>query len=105
VLKTAANSAGYVAAMTDRIAVGRQAVRKVFTPQTLPPCDNLSVTGGQGGRVLAACATAGPAFAATVSLLNVISNVPAVMLRPAASKRFAGPLFVLVSAPATNYLK
>jgi hypothetical protein len=46
-----------------------------------------------------------PAFAATVSLFNVVSHMPAVMLRPAASKRFAGPMFVLVSAPATNHLK
>jgi len=58
-LRTAANSAGYVAAMTDRIAVARQAGRKVFTLQTLPPFDHRSVTDGQAGRVLAACATAG----------------------------------------------
>jgi hypothetical protein len=62
------------------------------------------MTGGQGGRVPAACATAGPAFAAAVSLLKVVSNVPAVMLRPAASERFPGPMLNLVSTLATTHL-
>jgi Na+/H+ antiporter NhaD/arsenite permease-like protein len=46
---------------------------------------------------------AGPLFAATLVLSNVVSNVPAVMLLlPAATEPFAGPMLALVSTLAGN---
>lgn len=48
---------------------------------------------------------AGPLFAATLILSNVVSNVPAVMLLlPVATRDFAGPLLALVSTLAGNLL-
>jgi Na+/H+ antiporter NhaD/arsenite permease-like protein len=45
----------------------------------------------------------GPLFAATLVLSNVVSNVPAVMLLlPAATEPFAGPMLALVSTLAGN---
>lgn len=47
----------------------------------------------------------GPLFAATLLLSNVVSNVPAVMLLlPAATEPFAGPMLALVSTLAGNLL-
>ncbi len=47
----------------------------------------------------------GPLFAAALVLSNVVSNVPAVMLLlPAATEPFAGPLLALVSTLAGNLL-
>ncbi|MGE5336853.1 MAG: anion transporter [Gemmatimonadota bacterium] len=47
----------------------------------------------------------GPLFAATLALSNVVSNVPAVMLLlPAATKPFSGPMLALVSTLAGNLL-
>jgi len=44
-----------------------------------------------------------PLFAATLVLSNVVSNVPAVMLLlPAATQQFAGPMLALVSTLAGN---
>jgi Na+/H+ antiporter NhaD/arsenite permease-like protein len=46
---------------------------------------------------------AGPLFVATLVLSNVVSNVPAVMLLlPAATEPFAGPMLALVSTLAGN---
>jgi len=48
---------------------------------------------------------AGPLFVATLLLSNVVSNVPAVMLLlPAASEPFSGPMLALVSTLAGNLL-
>jgi len=48
-------------------------------------------------------AEAGPLFVATLVLSNVVSNVPAVMLLlPAATEPFAGPMLALVSTLAGN---
>jgi Na+/H+ antiporter NhaD/arsenite permease-like protein len=69
----------------------------------------------QTGRVGAALETlaqagvalseSGPLFVATLLLSNVVSNVPAVMLLlPAASETFSGPLLALVSTLAGNLL-
>jgi Na+/H+ antiporter NhaD/arsenite permease-like protein len=45
----------------------------------------------------------GPLFVATLVLSNVVSNVPAVMLLlPAATKPFSGPMLALVSTLAGN---
>jgi Na+/H+ antiporter NhaD/arsenite permease-like protein len=50
-----------------------------------------------------ALAEAGPLFAATFVLSNVVSNVPAVMLLlPAATEPFSGPMLALVSTLAGN---
>lgn len=47
----------------------------------------------------------GPLFVATLVLSNVVSNVPAVMLLlPAATEAFSGPLLALVSTLAGNLL-
>jgi Na+/H+ antiporter NhaD/arsenite permease-like protein len=47
----------------------------------------------------------GPLFVATLLLSNVVSNVPAVMLLlPAASEAFSGPMLALVSTLAGNLL-
>jgi len=47
----------------------------------------------------------GPLFVATLALSNVVSNVPAVMLLlPAATEPFAGPMLALVSTLAGNLL-
>ena len=47
----------------------------------------------------------GPLFVATLLLSNVVSNVPAVMLLlPAATEPFSGPLLALVSTLAGNLL-
>jgi len=47
----------------------------------------------------------GPLFVATLLLSNVVSNVPAVMLLlPAASETFSGPMLALVSTLAGNLL-
>ena len=47
----------------------------------------------------------GPLFAATLVLSNVVSNVPAVMLLlPAATEPYAGPMLALVSTLAGNFL-
>jgi len=52
-----------------------------------------------------ALAEPGPLFAATLVLSNVVSNVPAVMLLlPAATEPFSGPLLALVSTLAGNLL-
>ena len=48
---------------------------------------------------------AGAGFAATVPQLNVMSDTPAVMLRPAVSKRIPGLMLTPVSTLAANYLK
>jgi Na+/H+ antiporter NhaD/arsenite permease-like protein len=46
----------------------------------------------------------GPLFVATLVLSNVVSNVPAVMLLlPAASEPFSGPMLALVSTLAGNF--
>ena len=46
-----------------------------------------------------------PLFAATFLLSNVVSNVPAVMLLlPAATEPFSGPMLALVSTLAGNLL-
>jgi Na+/H+ antiporter NhaD/arsenite permease-like protein len=46
-----------------------------------------------------------PLFAATLVLSNIVSNVPAVMLLlPAATEPFAGPMLALVSTLAGNLL-
>jgi Na+/H+ antiporter NhaD/arsenite permease-like protein len=48
---------------------------------------------------------AGPLFAATLVLSNIVSNVPAVMLLlPAATEPFSGPMLALVSTLAGNLL-
>jgi Na+/H+ antiporter NhaD/arsenite permease-like protein len=50
-------------------------------------------------------ADAGPLFAATLVLSNIVSNVPAVMLLlPAATEPFSGPVLALVSTLAGNLL-
>jgi Na+/H+ antiporter NhaD/arsenite permease-like protein len=50
-----------------------------------------------------ALAEAGPLFAATFVLSNIVSNVPAVMLLlPAATEPFSGPMLALVSTLAGN---
>ena len=67
---------------------------------------------GLAERALLAFAEAGmplaapaPLFAATFVLSNVVSNVPAVMLLlPAATEPFAGPMLALVSTLAGNLL-
>jgi Na+/H+ antiporter NhaD/arsenite permease-like protein len=47
----------------------------------------------------------GPLFVATLVLSNVVSNVPAVMLLlPAATEPFSGPMLALVSTLAGNLL-
>jgi len=47
----------------------------------------------------------GPLFVATLVLSNLVSNVPAVMLLlPAATEPFSGPLLALVSTLAGNFL-
>ena len=47
----------------------------------------------------------GPLFAATLVLSNMVSNVPAVMLLlPAATEPYAGPMLALVSTLAGNFL-
>ena len=47
----------------------------------------------------------GPLFAAALVLSNVVSNVPAVMLLlPAATEPFSGPMLALVSTLAGNLL-
>jgi len=47
----------------------------------------------------------GPLFAATLVLSNIVSNVPAVMLLlPAATEPFSGPMLALVSTLAGNLL-
>ena len=47
----------------------------------------------------------GPLFVATLLLSNVVSNVPAVMLLlPAATETFSGPMLALVSTLAGNFL-
>jgi Na+/H+ antiporter NhaD/arsenite permease-like protein len=47
---------------------------------------------------------AGPLFVATLLLSNVVSNVPAVMLLlPAATEPFSGPMLALVSTLAGNF--
>jgi Na+/H+ antiporter NhaD/arsenite permease-like protein len=63
----------------------------------------------QGIGVLAAAgvplAEPGPLFVATFALSNVVSNVPAVMLLlPAATEAFSGPMLALVSTFAGNLL-
>jgi hypothetical protein len=91
--------------ITERIAVARQAGRKLFTLQTLPACDEPFDDGwARWPRALAACGRAGRAFAVTLLLLNVISNMPAVMLRASAGERFAGPMLALGSTLAANHL-
>ena len=46
----------------------------------------------------------GPLFVATLVLSNVVSNVPAVMLLlPAATEPFSGPMLALVSTLAGNF--
>jgi len=50
-------------------------------------------------------ADTGPLFAATLVLSNIVSNVPAVMLLlPAATEPFSGPMLALVSTLAGNLL-
>lgn len=56
----------------------------------------------QGGAPLS---DPGPLFAATLVLSNIVSNVPAVMLLlPAATEPYAGPMLALVSTLAGNFL-
>jgi Na+/H+ antiporter NhaD/arsenite permease-like protein len=61
---------------------------------------------GLAAQALAALGTgAGSLFVATLVLSNVVSNVPAVMLLlPAATEPFAGPMLALVSTLAGNLL-
>jgi Na+/H+ antiporter NhaD/arsenite permease-like protein len=61
---------------------------------------------GLAAQALAALGTgAGSLFAATFVLSNVVSNVPAVMLLlPAATEPFSGPMLALVSTLAGNLL-
>lgn len=61
---------------------------------------------GLAAQALAALGTgAGSLFVATFVLSNVVSNVPAVMLLlPAATEPFAGPMLALVSTLAGNLL-
>jgi Na+/H+ antiporter NhaD/arsenite permease-like protein len=63
-------------------------------------------TTGLAAQALAALGTgAGSLFVATLVLSNVVSNVPAVMLLlPAATEPFSGPMLALVSTLAGNLL-